>query len=289
MEIEEQIENRRFIPVSHVEADAILKSLPTPDDPPFTPIEGIGLWIVSVVLIVFVPGFLLLPYLLSLDPPITDPEQIVAFAKTDPTSIFLQIVGILPAHILTLALAWLIVTRFKRYSFRETLGWETGRFRWWHYCILLGGFMVLASGVNTYFPEQENELLRMLQSSRAAVYIVAFIATFTAPVVEEVVYRGVLYSAFQRRFGILASFVFVTFLFAIVHVPQYYPSYSTIFLLFLLSLTLTSVRVKTGNLLPCIILHTLFNGLQSAMLILEPYMTKETIPDQAAGIIAWLR
>jgi len=35
---------------------------------------------------------------------------------------------------------------------------------------------------------------------------------------------------------------------------------------------LTSIRVWSGNLLPCIILHTLFNGLQSIILILEPYL-----------------
>jgi membrane protease YdiL (CAAX protease family) len=146
----------------------------------------------------------------------------------------------------------------------------------------------VAAGVNVYFPEQENELIRMLQSSRSAVYIVAFVATFTAPIVEEVVYRGVVYSAFQRKFGIAAAFVFVTLLFAIVHVPQYYPSYSTIFLLFLLSLTLTSIRVKTGNLFPCIVLHTLFNGLQSVMLIIEPYFTKEQVQEQAVALISRL-
>jgi membrane protease YdiL (CAAX protease family) len=65
-----------------------------------------------------------------------------------------------------------------------------------------------------------------------------------------------------------------------VHVPQYYPSYSTIFLLTVLSLTLTSIRVKTNNLLPCVVLHTLFNGLQSVFLIAEPAM-KSQVTDGA--------
>jgi len=288
MEIEEQLENHPFIPVSHADAEAILEHVPTPDNPPFGPLEGIGLWIASVLFILLVPGFFLLPYLASLDRPITETDQIIAFAKTDPTSIFLQILGIIPAHILTLGLAWLLVTRGKRYSFRETLGWERGGFRWWHYCMILVAFLVAAAGVEVYFPQEENELLRILQSSRAAVYIVAFVATFTAPIVEEVVYRGVLYSAFQRKFGIPAAFFFVTLLFAVVHVPQYYPSYSTIFLLFLLSMTLTSIRVKTGNLFPCIVLHTLFNGLQSIMLILEPYVSSESLQEQAATLISRL-
>src|SRR5690606_2955976 len=103
-------------------------------------------------------------------------------------------------------------------------------------------------------------------------------ATFTASIAEEFVYRGIVYSSFQRTFGVPAAFLFVTLLFVIVHVPQYYPSYSTIFLLVLLSVILTLIRVVSGNLLPCIILHTLFNAFQSVLLLLEPYISSDEVP-----------
>ncbi len=192
----------------------------------------------------------------------------------DPNAIILSIIGTIPAHILTLLLAWFVVTKYNRFSFKETLGWQSGGFRWWHYILILVGFFAVANVVNYFIPEQDNELLRILRSSRTAVYIVAFMATFTAPIVEEVIYRGLLYSAFQRTFGVKSAVVIVTTLFAVVHFPQYYPSFSTIFLICLLSLILTLVRVKSKNLLPCIILHTIFNGLQSLVLILEPYINK---------------
>jgi membrane protease YdiL (CAAX protease family) len=149
----------------------------------------------------------------------------------------------------------------------------------------LGSFFVVAAVVGSLVPEQDNDLVRILRSSRSAVYIVAFVATFTAPFVEEVVYRGVLYSAFKRTLGVPTAFLLATLLFAVVHVPQYYPSYSTIFLLGLLSVILTSIRVKTGNLLPCIILHTLFNGIQSILLILEPLAKSVDVPEPAATIL----
>ncbi len=255
---------------------------PTPNDPPWGVWAAIGAWVASIFFILFVPSIFLLPYLGLHQPPITETDQIIEFAKTDPTSIFLQIAAIIPAHLLTILVAWLIVTRGRKFSFRNTLGWRSGGFAWWHYCVILGGFIAIANLVSAFFPEQENDLMRMLQSSRSAVYIVAIVATFTAPFVEEVIYRGILYSAFQRLLGIPTAFLLVTFLFAVVHVRQYYPSYSTIFLLALLSLTLTAIRVKTGNLLPCIILHTLFNGLQSVFLILEPYIKSPEVPGPAA-------
>ncbi|MEO7660726.1 MAG: CPBP family intramembrane glutamic endopeptidase, partial [Pyrinomonadaceae bacterium] len=133
------------------------------------------------------------------------------------------------------------------------------------------------------------DLIRILRSSRAALYVVAFVATFTAPIVEEVVYRGVLYSAFMRKFGVTIAFMVVTILFALVHIPQYYPSFSTILLLTLLSVILTAVRVKTNNLLPCIILHTLFNGLQSILLIAEPYFKSPEVLDPAIGLFQLIK
>jgi uncharacterized protein len=249
---------------------------PTPNNPPWNSGVAFGVWFASVVLILVVPSVTLLPYALSLSGQYADSAELVEFIKADPTAIILQIAAVIPAHLLTIVLAWLVVTRMRTFSFRDTLGWRSGGMAWWHYVLIGAGFFLLAGVVGSYFPEQENELIRILKSSRTAVYLVAFMATFTAPLVEEVVYRGILYSAFQRTFGVTIAVISVTLLFAVVHVPQYYPSYSTIFLLTVLSLILTLIRVRTDNLLPCIILHTIFNAIQSAALIIEPYITTES-------------
>jgi membrane protease YdiL (CAAX protease family) len=229
-------------------------------------------WAASVAMIALVPAIFLMPYLASAGIPLSDVGQIADFAKNDQTAVLLQIIAILPAHLLTLFLAYIVVSQGRKFEFFKTLGWESGGVRWWHYCTILGAFFVIAGIVSLFVPEQDNELLRLLRSSRYAVYIVAFVATVSAPLIEEVIYRGVLYSAFQRAFGIPLAFLLVTLLFALVHVPQYYPSYSTILLLTLLSVTLTGLRVWSNNLWPCVVLHTIFNGLQSTLLIAEPWI-----------------
>lgn len=249
---------------------------PTPNNPPWNSGVALGTWFASVIFIVLVPSVLLLPYVLSISGQYADNAALMEFVKTDPTAIILQIAAVIPAHILTILLAWFVITRMRTYSFREMLGWRSGGMKWWHYVAVAAGFFILANIVGSFFPEAENELIRILKSSRTAVYLVAFMAVFTAPLVEEAIYRGILYSAFQRTFGVTFAVVSVTFLFAVVHVPQYYPSFSTIFLLTLLSLILTMIRVRTDNLLPCVILHTIFNAVQSAALILEPYLTTES-------------
>jgi uncharacterized protein len=245
---------------------------PTPDNPPWNIPIALTVWFASVVAIVLVPTVFVLPYILSRGPSFDQSQALGEFLRTDATAIVLQMLAVLPAHLLTLAIAWVAVTKLNTFSFRETLGWQSGGTRWWHYAVILIGFFAIAAVVGLYFPEQENELMRILRSSRTAVFIVAFMATFTAPVVEEVIYRGLVYSALQRTFGQAGAIIAVTLLFALVHVPQYYPSFSSISLLVLLSLVLTLIRAWTGNLLPCIILHTIFNGIQSILLILEPYI-----------------
>ncbi len=258
----------------------------TPNNPPWNTPAALGVWFASVVLILVIPNLFLIPYLLAQDIPIADTRALTEFILSDPTSVLLNVAGIIPAHILTVVLGWLVVTRLRRFPFRQTLGWDRGGLVWWHYVLILAGFYLIAVVVGHYYPQQQNELLRILQSSRAAVYMVAFMATFTAPLVEELVYRGILFSALQRSFSTPIAVAFVTVLFALVHVPQYLPSYSTILLLTLLSLVLTLIRAWTGNLLPCIILHFLFNGIQSATLILDPWLRVTEAPgDKPASIL----
>jgi uncharacterized protein len=254
---------------------------PSPNNPPWNSLVAFGVWFLSVLAIFMFPVFFIVPYILL------NREFSLETFQTDSTAILLNLLAIVPAHLFTLAAAWFVATRNGKFSLGETLGLKSGGFRWWYYPLVLIAFFAIAGAVNYYIPEGDNELLKILRSSRTAVYIIVVLATFTAPLVEEVVYRGILYSALQRTIGVGGAVALVTFFFALVHVPQYWGSPGTILLICLLSLVLTLIRWKTDNLLPCIIMHTIFNGLQSLFLVAEPYLPKmETaVQDQAALII----
>ena len=235
-----------------------VKTAPTPDlsadNPPWSVGSAAVVWFLSVLLIVFLPLLALFPYL-AVRGIRGSQAEIQSFVLGDPTAVLIQVLSVVPAHFLTLAAAWFVVTKGHKYNFFE---------------ILLAAFFSLAAIVNSYFPEGETELIRILKSSKTALYSVAFLSVATAPIVEEVVYRGLLYSAIQRLTGKVFAIAVVTILFALVHIPQYYQSISTIGLLALLSLTLTVVRATTKNLLPCFILHSIFNFVHSAFLLINP-------------------
>jgi len=275
--------------------ERIIPDVISPDNPPWNGWVAIAYWFLSVLFIVVVPAVFLFPYVISQGVNFSDKDAITDFVFTDPTAIVLQLAPVILAHILTLAAGWLIVTRFNRYSFRKTLGWDMGRFRIWHAAVLTAVFYGFAFLMTTAFGKVENDFERLIESSRVAVYLVAFLATFTAPLVEEVVYRGVLYSAFQRKFGFTLAVIAVTLLFTIVHVPQYsqnsVPDYASVITLLFLSLALTLIRARTGNLLPCIILHTVFNGIQSIFLLAQPFLEpdKSPVPDPNGLLIHLLK
>ena len=220
----------------------------TPNDPPWNGWAALATWVLSVVFIIIVPSLFLFPYLLAKGIDLGDRQSLTSFIFSDPTAIILQLAPVLVAHVLTLAAAWLVVTKFNRYPFRKTLGWKMGGFRMWHAVTITIGFYVIAAAMTSVFGRVENDFDRLIAGSRSAIYLVAILATFTAPLVEEVIYRGIVFSAFQRSFGFTIAIIIATLLFTIVHVPQYsqnsVPDYASVITLLLLSLVLTLVRAS---------------------------------------------
>ena len=181
--------------------------------------------------------------------------------------------GWLPAHLLTLALVWAIATRLGKRSIKDVFGWSwSPNFGLWRSSALAITLFLVTLLLIGFFGGQRTDLDRILESSRAAAVTLAIIAVATAPLVEEMIYRGLLYSAFQRLIGQWAAVAVVASMFAGLHVVQYWPNIGAISSITLLSVVLTLIRARTGRLLPCFVVHLVFNGIQSIIIVLEPYL-----------------
>lgn len=234
-------------------------------------------WILTVAMLAVVPVFVALPYVIyqwsKFGPP--RPEALTA----DKTLIFLSILGILPTHLLTLGLVWLFVTEGGKKPF-----WETLSFRWPRYssplfatlmCVLLAlGLLAIGWAVTVFLGGEKTQLDLLVESSMAARVATALVAVGTAPLVEEVVYRGMLYSASERAMGKGLAVVFVSLLFAGVHVLQYSNNIGVILVITILSFALTLARAYTGSLVPPFIIHLVFNGIQAVFIVLSPFIDK---------------
>jgi membrane protease YdiL (CAAX protease family) len=231
---------------------------------------AVATWIASIILLVLMSAVFVIPYAFRRVG--VNQEALRQFLLTDKTAIFLQILSTIPAHLLTLGVIWAVVTRFGKRSFWSTLGWSWNRnFNFWTSAALGIGLLVIGYFITYKFHGEETQVDKIISSSIAARYTTAFLATFTAPLVEEMVYRGVIYSALQKVIGTIWAVVGVMLLFTLIHVPQYWPNYGVIAVIGILSLSLTVVRAYTGRLLPCFIIHLVFNGISSILIILEPY------------------
>ena len=242
----------------------------TADNPPWGIIGALGAWIASVVMLAVVPNVCVLPYMAyKYGGTATSREALL----NDKTFVFLFVLGWLPAHLLTLALIWAIATRLGKYSLRDVIGWEwSPSFGPWRSAALAIFLFLVTFVLIALFGGPRTDLDRILESSRAAAITLALLAVVTAPLVEEMIYRGLLYSAFQRAVGQWAAVAIVTMMFAGLHVVQYWPNAGAISSITLLSLALTLIRARTGRLLPCFVVHLVFNGVQSVIIVLEPYL-----------------
>jgi uncharacterized protein len=262
---------------------------PDPDNPPWNVWVAALTWVGSVVLLFGMSAISLIFIMIYLSSThgSVQPEQLRQLLTTDKVAVLIQVIAVIPAHLLTLGLAWAVVTNFGKRPFWQTLGWRWSRGLGLWTSSGIAITLLLFGGVLTkYYGGEPTDIDQIINNSTAARFVLAFLATATAPIVEEVIYRGILYPALQRAIGVAWAVVGVTLLFASVHVVQYYNNISVIAAIGVLSLTLTLVRAYTKSLLPCFVIHLVFNGLQSLYIVLQPYITKpEALPTQPTGML----
>lgn len=234
-------------------------------------------WFSSVVFLLFVPLIVGIPYMVYLmsKGAIIDGPSLLQ----DKTFLFIQIAAVIPAHVFTLIMVWLLVTRWGKLGFVEALKitWPPG-VGWLRGVAICSVIAVLLLGlgfvITKFLGGGKTELDQLIESSFSARLATAFLAVATAPLVEEVIYRGMLYPAIQRLLGIGWAVLVVAMMFALVHVWQYRNNVGVILVITILSVVLTLVRAWTDRLLPSIVIHTIFNGVQSIILVLQPFVEK---------------
>jgi len=244
---------------------------------------GLLVWLASIVLIV---GFQLFAAIVYFIIRIIQIGSIPRKIELDQLLAVLSVGSTFPAHLVTVLICWAVVTGGGRRPFLQTLGWGWHpQFKWVHavgLAFLMMGFAILLEKI---LPHKETDLEKLLKLGAAVRVLVAALAVLTAPFVEEVVYRGVLYAGIEQAWGRSAGITIVTLLFALVHVPQYWASYAVITGILSLSLVLTMVRAATGKLLPCVATHLIFNGVQAVALLVVPDKAAETQQIKTALVV----
>lgn len=247
-------------------------------------LSGIGIWLASLVLMLVLQLAGLVLY------GVFQPEIFKEMARGEmtPRVALISLIATFVAQMLTLALAWGVVTRAGQRPFLSTMGWVwRSWFKLPHAMALTIGMLGVGWLATKFLPHQETSIDKVLEMGLAVRVTVAVLATLGAPIVEEVVYRGVLYPAIEKAANSSVAVVVVTLLFWGVHVAQYWGSAAVLVSVFVLSLALTLVRAATGSLLPCVVTHFLFNGIQAIGIIAAPEAIKQ-VPEPARAALTAL-
>ena len=246
------------------------------------------IWVGSVLLLLFIPVLAVIPYIVNM---VLKGQNLDPAALTqDKTFLFISIVSVIPAHILTLLGIWIVIKKVwkDRLWANLKLSWPPGLAPWRGIAACFGVSILLlglGSLLVKYLGGGKTDLDFLIESSFRARIATAFIAVATAPLVEEIIYRGILYPAIQRLLGMGWSILVVTLMFAIVHVPQYKNNIGVIVVITVLSVVLTVVRAWSDRLLPSVVIHVFFNGLQSLYLVLEPFIEKPPTVEPTSGLM----
>jgi len=184
-----------------------------------------------------------------------NPLNLQAWAAS---GVFVGSIGIL-GGLVSLALIYAVTTRLRKRPFRATIKWvRHGRL--WPVvlgAVLLGGAMDTVT-VAMHKPIVPDVLRPMFQGYAAAAIMTLF-AVIVTPVVEEILFRGVMYPVSARSLGVTGGVALVSLVFALAHVATYGVDVYLVGQTLVAGFYLTWLRARTGSLVPSVAAHAALN------------------------------
>jgi len=107
------------------------------------------------------------------------------------------------------------------------------------------------------FSEQQ-DILGLFPKEGILFFITILNATVIAPVIEEIIFRGALLNNLLTKFSIKKSVIVSSLIFSLIHFqPEVFGA------IFVISLLLSRLYLKTGSLIAPIVFHILNNSLKT--------------------------
>ena len=132
----------------------------------------------------------------------------------------------------------------------------------WGLAALLILYSAVADTTIEHFHPGFNPLTKMPGEGRWRVLFV-ILAAVAAPITEELIFRGWLYTSLRAAIGIAASMLLVSVLFAIAHWES---THLYALAVFPVGLALAFVRERTGSIKASMLVHGVYNGIASMLL-----------------------
>lgn len=238
---------------------------PPPEPVPWTFPDSLFVLVIWIFILAGLGGTLIYPLLLRL----TDP--VMASAIQLPVSAAV-LVGVTMAYVAARYPGWVRSLFGPRGVSAADIGWGVlaGVVALLVFAGALGQLLEwLAQAIRQELPTVQEEFRRIAGDPRAAP-ILAFGAVVTAPIAEELLFRGMMFSALRKRLPLWPAAGISSLLFALNHFEPSLEGYLLMLLVITpLGMFLAWIYERRGTLVVPILAHALFNLPQVLQLIAE--------------------
>jgi len=141
--------------------------------------------------------------------------------------------------------------------------WSAIRWNWpgstaWR-LLGLGLLTVSIDFLSRYLPMPKTTPFDQFFSNPRDAYLIVAFAVTIGPLMEELLFRGLLYPVLARRIGVAGGILLTALSFGLIHYPQY-KSWSAVLVITLVGVVLTSVRAVTKSVAASFLVHVGYNG-----------------------------
>lgn len=164
-----------------------------------------------------------------------------------------------------------VVVRSYRKKFRDGIGWLPLTYPAIYYlaagALLVFSVTLMAMVIGV--PDESYPMLELFED-REALWVLGAFGVLVAPVIEEIVFRGFLFAAFEHVHGLGFALAATSLMFSLVHGSQYGWQWQNLLILFWVGLILGAIRARTGSTKATTLVHACYNGLIFAALFALP-------------------
>lgn len=188
-----------------------------------------------------------------------------------PTQVQIAIPGQFAAYSLWLAAVWILL-RSPTASFWQTIGWRWPDNGPWVY-LALGPALALATGLIAnllHAKNIQNGLMEQLLADPVACRLLVLFGVTGAPLIEELLFRGIFLPVAIRDLGIVAGLLVTSIPFSLMHGPMYDWSWQHLSLLVLVGIAFGLIRIRSNSTLASTITHGAYNLMMFAGHFLKP-------------------
>ena len=188
-----------------------------------------------------------------------------------PTQVQIAIPGQFAAYSLWLAAVWILL-RSPTAKFWQTIGWRWPDNGPWVY-LALGPGLALATGLIAnllHAKNIQNGLMEQLLADPVACRLLVLFGVTGAPLIEELLFRGIFLPVAIRDLGIVAGLLVTSIPFSLMHGPMYDWSWQHLSLLVIVGIAFGLIRIRSNSTLASTITHGAYNLMMFAGHFLNP-------------------